>query len=172
VDEPKPSKTQRKKAMHALQDLGAALVELSPAQLAGIELPEGLIDAIEHARRISGFEARRRQLQYIGKLMRAVDAGPIAERVAALERPQQRQSHEHQLAERWRDRLLADDSALGELSRSYPGIDITHVRTLIRNARKEQAEQRAPHALRELFREVRSLVQLRQVIDGAADSAD
>ena len=72
TEERPPSKTRRKKDSHALQDLGEALVALKPTQLARIELPERLADAIAQARRISGFEARRRQMQYIGKIMRDV----------------------------------------------------------------------------------------------------
>jgi ribosome-associated protein len=83
-DEGKPSKTQRKKAVHALQDLGESLVELSEEQLAGIELPERLRAAVVEAQRITRFEARRRQLQYIGKLMRSVDSEPIRAALAAL----------------------------------------------------------------------------------------
>ena len=83
-DETVPSKTQRKKEVHALQDLGVELVELSDERLAAIELPESLRDAVEAARRITAREARRRQLQYIGKLMRRVDAGPIRAALAAL----------------------------------------------------------------------------------------
>ncbi|OGA20916.1 MAG: hypothetical protein A3I02_00715 [Betaproteobacteria bacterium RIFCSPLOWO2_02_FULL_67_26] len=84
TDGDRPSKTQRKKQVHALQDLGAELVELSAEQLAAIELPESLRDAVEAARRITARGARRRQLQYIGKLMRRVDAGPIRAALAAL----------------------------------------------------------------------------------------
>ena len=83
-DETVPSKTQRKKQVAALQDLGVELVALSDERLAAIELPEALRDAVEAARRIRTFEARRRQMQYIGKLMRHVDAGPIRAALAAL----------------------------------------------------------------------------------------
>lgn len=79
----KPSKTRRKQDMVALQDVGAALVALSAERLAAIDLPDFLRDAVAEARRITGFEARRRQLQYVGKLMRRVDAGPIRAQLAA-----------------------------------------------------------------------------------------
>ena len=78
-----PSKTQRKKQMHDLQELGAQLVELNDDQLASIELPESLLDAVNEARRVTKFEAKRRQLQYIGKLMRNIDPEPIRTSISA-----------------------------------------------------------------------------------------
>ena len=83
-DETVPSKSQRKKEVHALQDLGVELVALSDERLAALELPERLRDAVLEARHITAREARRRQLQYIGKLMRQVDAEPIRAALAAL----------------------------------------------------------------------------------------
>ena len=83
-DDKRPSKSQRKKEVHALQDLGVELVALSDERLAALELPERLRDAVMEARRITAREARRRQLQYIGKLMRKVDAEPIRAALAAL----------------------------------------------------------------------------------------
>jgi len=159
LDEPELSKTRRKKNMHALQDLGEKLVQLTAAQLANLELPERLADAIEQAKRISGFEARRRQMQYIGRLMREVDAAPIAERIAAQQMSRQRENARHKDAERWRDRLLADENALTELTRSHPGLDTQQLRTLIRNVRKEQAQGRPPHAARALFRTLRMFIE-------------
>jgi len=157
LDEPELSKTRRKKNMRALQDLGEKLVELTAAQRANLDLPERLVDALEEAKRISGFEARRRQMQYIGRLMRTVDAAPIAERIAAQKISRQREIARHKDAERWRDRLLADESELTELARTHAGLDIQQLRTLIRNARKEQAQGRPPHAARALFRMLRLL---------------
>ena len=161
MDEPELSKTRRKKNMHALQDLGEKLVELTAAQLASLELPERLADAIELAKRISGFEARRRQMQYIGRLMRDVDAAPIAERIAEQQSSRQRENARHKEAERWRDRLLVDENALTELARAYPGLDVQPLHTLIRNVRKEQAQGRPPHSARALFRTLRSLIEAR-----------
>jgi len=156
LPEPLPvSKTRRKKEMHALQDLGATLVTLTAGQLAGLDLPERLADAIEAARRISGFEAKRRQMQYIGRLMRDVDVEPIAQRVEALRSSHQRENARHHVIEEWRDRLLVDDSALTELANACPGCDLQQIRTLARNARKEHAQGQAPHATRALFRALR-----------------
>jgi len=159
VEQPPVSKTRRKKEMHALQDLGETLVALSPGQLAGLALPERLADAIDEARRINGFEARRRQMQYIGRLMRDVDTAPILERVDAIRNAHGRENARHHQVEDWRDRLLADDAAIAELARAYPGCDLQQIRTLARNARKEQAQGRAPHAARALFRALREALE-------------
>src|SRR5688572_32022865 len=103
-----PSKTRRKKDMQALQDLGARLVELDASRLASLELPEQLADAIRQLRSITKHEARRRQVQYIGRLMRDVDPGPLR---AALDRDRATSHAERArfaAAERWRDRLLEE----------------------------------------------------------------
>jgi ribosome-associated protein len=157
-EEQQLSKTRRKKDMHALQALGEQLVVLTAAQLAGLDLPERLLDAIEQAKRITGFEARRRQMQYIGRLMREVDAAPIAARLSGLKTAAKREHARHHEVEYWRDRLLAEDAALTELAHAHPGLDTQALRTLIRNARREQAEGRAPHATRALFRALRELL--------------
>ena len=147
--------------MHALQSLGEQLVLLSAERLAELALPERLADAIVAAKKITGFEARRRQMQFIGRLMRDIDAEPIAARIAGLHAAAQRANARHQAAEQWRERLLADESALTELAGTFPGLDTQHLRTLIRNARREQSLGRAPHAARALFRALRSVLEPR-----------
>ena len=133
------SKTQQKRAMHELQTLGVALVELSDAQLASLKLPEALATAVTAARGMKQHGARRRQLQLIGKLMRGVDPEPIREQLAAL-RGQSAQAAAHQRRlEDWRTRLLEDDDALTAFAQEHPGADLQALRTAIRNARKEQA---------------------------------
>jgi ribosome-associated protein len=154
-DDKPVSKTRRKQAMHALQALGEALVELTPAQLAGLDLPERLADAITEARRIPTFEGRRRQMQYIGRLMREVDAEPIAQRLALLRNERRRDNARQHEAERWRERLLAEDSALTELAAAHPTLDTQHLHTLVRNARRELARDAPPKANRALFRALR-----------------
>lgn len=149
-----PSKTQRKKDMLALQDLGTALVALDPAKLAALDLPEPLAEAIAQARSITRHEARRRQLQYIGRLMRDVDAAPIQaalERMAALSREERAR---FTAAERWRDRVLADDAALAEFIAAHPDVDRTAFAALVRDARAERAGGRPPHKFRALFRRI------------------
>lgn len=150
-----PSKTKRKQAMHELQSLGAALVGLPEGQLAAISLPAPLADAVAEARRISSRGGRRRQLQYIGRLMRETDATPIR---AELERVQGRSAEDsarHRRLEQWRARLLEDDAALTEFAGTHPAADLQALRTLIRNARREQKEGRPPRAFRELYRVLR-----------------
>ena len=153
-----PSKTQRKKDMHALQGIGEQLVELDPKKLAEFDLPEILTDAIALARPMQKHGARRRQLQYIGRLMREIDALPIQQKLDAL---QQNSTHQtarlHQL-ERWRDRLLNDEHALTEFAKQYPQADLQRLRLLIRNAQKEKAAEKPPKNFRLLFQELQASI--------------
>ena len=151
------SKTRRKQEMHELQALGAALVELPEAQLRDLELDEPLRQALLEAKRISSHEARRRQLQYIGRLMRRLDPAPIRARLEAIEGSSAEAIARHKRLEQLRSRLLADDAALTGLVAAHPGADAQALRTLIRNARREQKEGRPPRAYRELFRALKSL---------------
>lgn len=141
--------------MHALQKLGAALVELSAAHLAHMALPEDLARAVHEARRIRSHEARRRQLQLIGRLMRALDAAPIRAQLAAVEGGSAAERARHQRLEHWRARLMEDDDALTEFAGTHRVADLQNLRALLRNARKEQKEGRPPRAYRELFRVIR-----------------
>lgn len=146
------SKTRRKREIEELRSLGEALARLAPGQLAAIELPEPLAAALREARRISGREAKRRQLQYLGKLMRQIDPAPIRAALAAIEGRSEAARARQRRLERWRKRLLADDAALTEFARQHAGADLQALRALIRNARKELAEERAPRAQRALLR--------------------
>jgi len=150
-----PSKTRRKKDMLALQAMGAELIGLSAAHLERMSLPEPLAQAVHEARRIASHGARKRQLQYIGRLMRGVDAGPIRAQLAAIQGGSNEERARHQRLERWRERLLEDDGALTEFAREHPAGELQPLRVLIRNARREQAEGRPPRAYRELFRAIR-----------------
>jgi len=149
------SKTQRKREMHALQALGAALVELPLSQLEALPLPEELAAAVREARRIASHEAKRRHLQYIGRLMREIDAEPVRAALEDLRGASGAARARHRRIEQWRDRLLADDGALTEFAREHAHADLQALRTLIRNARAEIAANRAPHAQRALFRALR-----------------
>ena len=149
------SKTQRKREMHELQALGAALVELAPSLLERIELPEPLSAAVREAHRISSHEGRRRHMQYIGKLMRSVDPEPIRAALGELEGSAAAARARHRRVEQWRDRLIGDDDALTEFAREQPNADLQALRTLIRNARREIAAKSEPHAQRALFRVLR-----------------
>ncbi|MFN2643867.1 MAG: ribosome biogenesis factor YjgA [Burkholderiales bacterium] len=151
------SKTRRKKEMHELQSLGAELVELPESQLAALALPEALEQAVREAKRITSHEGKRRQLQYIGRLMRELDAEPIRARLAAIAGQSAQANAEHRRLERLRERLLEDDRALTDYVASHAGADLQALRTLIRNARREQKEGRPPRAFRELFRLLKAL---------------
>jgi ribosome-associated protein len=152
------SKTRRKRAMQARQDVGEELVALSEARLAQLELPERLLDAVLQAKRISKFGALRRQLQYIGRLMREIDVEAI-EAQLALWKGQSRQASTYlHLLERWRERLLASDDALDELALACPGGDFARLRTLVQAARRERALNAAPASFRALFLELKSIV--------------
>ena len=153
------SKTRRKKESRQLQDVGAALVELSREQLARIEMPETLREAVMACQRITKHEARRRQMQYIGKIMRNVDAGPIAEQLAALEAPSKRQTALFHVAEKWRDDLLADPFAMERFAREFPHANAKRVQALLEAARAERAAKRAPKYVRERFHAVNAVVQ-------------
>ena len=153
------SKTQRKMQVLALQDLGGELVALSEEQLARIELPERLRDAVMVARRITKFEAKRRQLQYIGKLMRGVEAEPIRAALDAALARSRRQVAAHKRIEAWRERLLAGPGAVNELLAEYPGADAQRLRALVRGALRERAESRPPRSFRELYQALRALIE-------------
>jgi ribosome-associated protein len=152
------SKTRRKREAHALQGLGEELVALSSDQLEQLALPERLLDAILHAKQINKFGALRRQLQYIGRLMREVDASAISAQLEAW-KGQSRQSVAYlHLVERWRVKLLDSDGALSEFAATYPNCDLQRLRMLVRNARKEQLQQTAPRGFRELFQALKAII--------------
>ncbi len=152
------SKTQRKREMHALQALGETLVGLPEEQLARLDLPETLRDAIMQARTVTQRGALRRQLQYVGRLMRHVDAARIREQLQLVQAGTAKDTAILHRAERWRERLLSDDSALSEFVTAFPGTDTQHLRTLLRNVKREQAAARPPRLYRELFRDIRNIL--------------
>ena len=143
--------------MHELQALGAALAELSESQLKEMRLGEDLLEALLEAKRIRSHEAKRRQMQYIGRLMREVDPAPIRSRLAELEGSSAQATARHRRLETWRERLLDDDEALTAFAAEHPGADLQALRTLIRNAKKEQKEGKPPRAYRELFRVLKEI---------------
>ena len=151
------SKTQRKKAVHLLQALGEELVELNDDQLAAIELPETLREAVLAARRITKFEAKRRQLQYIGKLMRRVEVEPIRAALDSMLAGSRRQIAAHKRIEAWRERLFAGPGALDELLAEYPGADTQRLRELVRGALRERDAGSPPRSYRELYQALRAL---------------
>lgn len=153
-----PSKSQRKRDMHDLQTLGAELVELNDDQLAAVDLPEILLDAVQAARGITKHEARRRQLQYIGKIMRHVDPEPIRAQIAAWKEVSAAHTARLHLVERWRDRVLEGEDAVTQLASEYPAADIAQIRVLIRNAARERASEQPPKSYRALFKLLNELI--------------
>jgi len=153
-----PSKTKIKQQMHDLQDIGEQLVALSKDQLKEVDIPETLRDAILEAKRITKFGAVKRQMQYIGRLMREVDAAPIIAKLDVWGG----KSHQHiaylHRVERWRDRLLESDAALTELLADHPDADAQRLRTLIRNAHKEKELNKPPKNYREIFQVLREML--------------
>ncbi len=150
------SKTQKKKQMNALQDLGVKLTRLSPDTLKKIGLPEDLLQAVLEHKKITANGALKRQTQYIGRLMREIDPAPIEAYLAKLRGDNQAHNAYMQRLEMLRERLLADDAALTELVAKQPHIDVAALRTLIRNARKERELAKPPKAFRALFQQLRA----------------
>src|SRR3982751_2973394 len=154
----RPSKTRRKLASHDLQALGESLLELDDDHLATLGLGEPLLDAIRAARRIRSHEARRRQMQLIGRLMRSADVEPARAAIAERRLGRARDSLALHSAERWRAELIADDEATTRFAREHADADLQQLRALVRAARKDAAsapEQRSGRAYRELFRFIR-----------------
>jgi ribosome-associated protein len=150
----RPSKTRLKQASHELQSLGEAAVELPDDRLEGLAIAESLLDAIRQFKKTRTHEGRRRQMQYIGKLMRVHDVDPIRQAVTDLQLGRAKDSLSLHLAERWRAELLADDAAVTRWTSLHQDTDIQQLRTLIRAARKDAAlvpEKRSGRAYRELF---------------------
>lgn len=155
----RPSKTRRKQDSHDLQALGEALAGLPEGRLAGLPMPDNLRDAILAHRHTKTHEGRRRQMQYIGKLMRQADPAPLREAVAAMQLGQARDALALHQAEHWRAALVAEDQALERWASEHPGSDLQQLRSLVRAARKDAAaapEQRNGRAYRELFRFIRA----------------
>ena len=148
----RPGKSRRKRESSALQDLGAALVKFPPDRVRAMDLPDVLRGAVLEAQQITSRGALRRQLQYIGRLMRAVDPAPINAQLAAMRGESDRARADFHALERWRERLLDDDGAVTEWLESHPGADVQHLRQLIRSARREAAEGKPPRSRRALFR--------------------
>jgi len=153
------SKSQLKREAHALLELGKKLVQLDKASLAKIPLPDDLLGAINSAKKIRQHGALKRQLQYIGKLMRKTDPEPIQTAYDVATNHYRTDTQQLHILENWRDRLLDEgDSALGELLNQYPHADRQHLRQLMRSAKKERELNKPPRAARELFQYLKGLV--------------
>jgi ribosome-associated protein len=154
----RPSKSALKREAHDHQALGEALTTMSEGALAAAPLTEALRDALAQWRHTRSHEGKRRQMQYIGKLMRDADIEPIREAVAAAKLGRAHDSLALHRAELWRTELVASDDALTRWMAEHPQTDLQPLRALIRNARKDAElppEQRHGRAWRELFRFVK-----------------
>ncbi|OYY94393.1 MAG: hypothetical protein B7Y41_06000 [Hydrogenophilales bacterium 28-61-23] len=156
-DENIVSKSQRKRESTALQDLGKELFELSRDQLKKMDLPELLLSALLEAKRLTSHGAMRRQMQYIGKVMRDVETEPIEQQLAVIRGESNIAKAAFHALETWRTRLIEDDPALNEWLALHPDTDVQQFRQLIRNARKEAAENKPPKSSRALFKLLRDM---------------
>jgi len=163
----RPSKSAAKRAMTDLQALGTELVGLSTDQLKKIDLPDDLREAVRAAQRITQHEAHRRQLQYIGKLMRGLDDGPIRDALDEINGVSAAATARMHALERLRTRFLEDETVIGEIAAAHPGADLQYLRQLRRNTLKERELGKPPRAFRELFRTLRDLEEGREQDDHA-----
>jgi ribosome-associated protein len=165
-DQP-PSKSQLKRDAHALQQLGVALLEIPEQDWLTLNLPETLVRALRDAKQTPSHGARKRQLQFIGKLMRNIDPEPVQryfERLCLDTRQQLLRQH---ALEDWRDRMLAQgDSAIDAYLSDHPGADRQQLRQLVRQAKKEQAGNKPPRSSRALFRYLREVGELNAATPG------
>ena len=159
-DDTSPSKSELKREMTERQKLAEVLSKLSSDALKSVPLEENIRDAIAQTQKIKTFEALRRHMQYLGKLMRALDAEEIAaieKRLEIIEGPGKVETAKLHQHEALRDRLIADDAAFTQLIERFPDLDVQNIRTLIRNARKEKELGKPPKAYREIFQLLRGL---------------
>ena len=150
----RPSKTRMKQASHELQELGEAVVALPDARIDGLQIAEELLDAIRQYKKTKSFEGKRRQMQYVGKLMRKHEVEPIRQAVTDMQLGRAKDSLTLHQAERWRAELLADDDAATRWIIEHPETEMQQLRSLVRAARKDAAlvpEKRSGRAFRELF---------------------
>jgi ribosome-associated protein len=164
-EDQRPSKSQLKRESHALQTLGQEVAELSDARLAALDIPEALRDAIHEFRRTRSHEGRRRQLQYVGKLMRSADEALLREAVSAAKLGSAKETLALHEAERWRAELIANDEAMNRWMTEHPDTDTQQLRSLVRAARRdssaprEAGDTRQPKSHRDLFQFIKPLLQ-------------
>jgi len=170
----RPSKSMLKRESHELQALGKQLLEMPDSRLDDLQMPERLREALDTYKKTKSFEGKRRQLQFIGKVMREVDPAPLREAVAAFQLGHARNALALHQAERWRAELLSESEGKDALTRwaeAYPHSDLQQLRTLVRNARKDaaaQPEQRSGRAFRELFQFIKAVMEEGGAQEGGA----
>jgi ribosome-associated protein len=171
----RPSKSELKRQSNELQKLGELLVAEARDRVKRVPMPEDVREAILMCQTISNHEGRRRQMQFVGKKMRTLNE----EEVAVIQRTidswkgaSKAETAALHALERRRDKLLADDKALTDLLSEHPELDVQQLRTLIRNARKEQAESKPPKAYREIFQILKDLGKKPSASADADDEVD
>lgn len=154
-----PSKSAVKREMHALQEIGTRLTELSDAMLAKVPLEDDrLIEAITLARKINTHSAKRRQLQYIGKLMRSIDPEPIQAALDAMDNKRRDAAAKFHLLEQLRDDLLKEgDTAIQAIVDRFPNADRSHLRQLVRQHKKSQSANKPDNTGKKVFRYLKEL---------------
>lgn len=158
IDQEWVSKSQKKRECDALQKIGERLLKLKPHELAMIELPTELEDALKEAHRIHSNSALKRQRQFLGKIMRSCDSEAIEKQLNSVIHRNDTNTAQFKKIEKWRDRLIADDmEVLGEIIRELPELDRQHVHNLVRLAAKETQDNRPPAASRKLFKYLREM---------------
>ena len=155
----KISKTKRKQQMHELQDIGEELVDLSKEALNKIPMSEDLLDAIKEYKRLSAHEARRRQMQFIGKIMRKEDIEPIREKLEQIRGSSTAATALLHRIERYRNDMIAKDEIITQFLADYPHASAQELRTLVRNTRKEAEQAKPPKSFRELFQYIKSVLE-------------
>lgn len=153
------SKTQRKKDMLALQKLGETLIELSDSQLAKLSLPDNLLDSIQHARSLKSHESIRRQLQYIGKVMRHIDPAPIISALSKMKIIKEVKVTQFHQVEQWRDKLISEgDAALQSFLDGHPQANRQQLRQIIRKAQNDFANNNNTGGANELFKYLKDVM--------------
>ena len=152
------SKSQRKRDCDTLQKISDRLLKLKPEELALIDLPDELEDALHETHRIHSHSALKRQRQYLGKIMRTCDSHHIENQLNSVIHRNDTNTARFKKIEKWRDRLVENDKAvLGEIIREHPALDRQHVHNLVRQAAKEASADKPPAASRKLFKYLREI---------------
>lgn len=171
----RPSKSELKRQMNALQELGAALIAEPRDRVKRVPMPDDVRDAILECQLITSHEGRRRQLQFVGKKMRTLDEAEVAliqKTIDGWKGLSKADTAAMHALERRREKLLTDDKVLTTLLAENPELDAQHLRTLIRNARKEQAENKPPKAYREIFQILKQIEAKKNKPAAADDDAE
>jgi ribosome-associated protein len=171
----RPSKSELKRQMTALQKLGQELVDAPRDRVKRVPMPEDVRDAILECQTITNHEGRRRQMQFVGKKMRTLDEEEVAliqKTIDSWKGASKSETAAMHSLERKREKLLSSDTALTELLAENPDLDVQHLRTLIRNARKEQAENKPPKAYREIFQILKEIQAKQKAASASTEDLD